>query len=119
MISDEKFPYREHILKSADFSKAYKEGASARSGAFVMHRRPNGLRHTRLGLSVGARKVKLAVRRNRIKRVLREAYRKNRPCLKKGLDIVVSVRRDPGKSISYKDTDTAFLKMARELEISA
>jgi len=109
----------ERILKTADFRKAYKEGVSARAGAFVLHRRPNGLGYTRLGISVGAKKVRLAVRRNRIKRVLREVYRKNRPIIKDGFDMVVSIRRDPGKVVSFKDTENAFLKMARESGVSA
>jgi ribonuclease P protein component len=48
----------------------------------------NRLAFTRLGLSVGKR-VGGAVRRNKIKRILREAFRKNRDRLPAGIDLVV------------------------------
>jgi len=51
----------------------------------------NELAVTRLGLSVG-RKHGGAVRRNRIKRLLREAFRLERPTLPIGLDLVVVPR---------------------------
>lgn len=38
------------------------------------------------GVSVAKRKVKLAVNRNRIKRLMREAYRKNKHMLYKGIN---------------------------------
>ena len=59
--------------------------------AFALFGRPNGLDHSRLGLTV-TRKVGSAVRRNRVKRVLRQIYRTNRGRLQAPLDIVVNVR---------------------------
>jgi len=44
------------------------------SGPLRIHVAPNALRHPRLGLAVG-RRVGTAVRRNRVKRLLREAFR--------------------------------------------
>ena len=53
--------------------------------------RPNGLPHSRLGITVPAR-VGKAVLRNRLKRRLREAFRLNRVDLPRGWDILVNPR---------------------------
>ncbi len=53
--------------------------------------RPNGGPHARLGLSVPARLVGNAVRRNRVKRVVRESFRQHQHLLP-AVDIVVNAR---------------------------
>lgn len=58
----------------------------------VVYAVANELPYSRLGLSVG-RKHGTAVQRNRIKRLLREAYRLERPQLPAGLDLVVVPRQ--------------------------
>jgi ribonuclease P protein component len=70
-------------------------------GAMIVFGRPNGLGCPRLGLAVG-RVVGGAVQRNRVKRLLREAFRLEQHALPAGLDFVVSVRgplRAPGDSL--------------------
>jgi ribonuclease P protein component len=61
----------------------------------VVYVKPGELPHWRLGLSVG-RRVGGAVERNRIKRLLREAFRLSQPELPlaagKGFDMVINVR---------------------------
>lgn len=57
----------------------------------VVYAIANDLELNRLGLSVG-RKHGGAVRRNRIKRLIREAFRLERPTLPTGLDLVVLPR---------------------------
>ena len=52
----------------------------------------NGFSFSRLGLVIAKKNVRLAVQRNRIKRVIRESFRiRQKP--HKGLDIVVLARR--------------------------
>lgn len=56
-----------------------------------MHACANGAAVPRLGLSIAARVAGNAVRRNRIKRQVRESFRRQQQALA-GLDIVVGVR---------------------------
>lgn len=48
---------------------------------FACHVAPNGGCHARLGLSVSRRVSKQAAQRNRIKRAIRESFRRHRPQL--------------------------------------
>ena len=55
----------------------------------------NGLDHPRLGLVIGKKSVKLAVQRNRLKRLIRDSFRLNQDDLA-GWDIVVVARKGLG-----------------------
>ncbi|MBJ9974463.1 ribonuclease P protein component [Pseudomonas sp. S75] len=57
--------------------------------------RENGLDHPRLGLVIGKKSVKLAVQRNRLKRLMRDSFRLNQSSLA-GLDIVIVARKGLG-----------------------
>ncbi|GLO40807.1 MULTISPECIES: ribonuclease P protein component [Pseudomonas] len=58
--------------------------------------RENGLDHPRLGLVIGKKSVKLAVQRNRLKRLMRDSFRLNQHLLA-GLDIVIVARKGLGE----------------------
>jgi len=58
----------------------------------LMLARPNGLKEARLGLIVAKKNVRLAVKRNRIKRVVRDSFRLNQQTLVT-LDIIFLARR--------------------------
>ncbi|MBP2259633.1 ribonuclease P protein component [Pseudomonas hunanensis] len=58
--------------------------------------RENGLDHPRLGLVIGKKSVKLAVQRNRLKRLMRDSFRLNQQMIA-GLDIVIVARKGLGE----------------------
>jgi len=79
------------ILLTREFASVYSKRRSAADEFLVVYAAPNGRAESRLGLSVG-RRVGPAVRRNRIKRLLRETFRTSRLTLPGGYDFVVVAR---------------------------
>ena len=92
---------RPRLTRSADFDRVYRNGRSAATRSFVLYAFPSSQRDTdepqderadvRLGVSVG-RRVGGAVERNRVKRVLREAFWGLDEELPEGHDFVIVAR---------------------------
>ena len=86
-----RFPAALRVKRGEDFDRAYALRRRRDCGGIIVYGARNGLGVTRLGLSV-SRKVGGAVRRNRVKRLLREAFRAVQRSLPAGLDLVVVAR---------------------------
>ena len=85
------FPKSLHLRKPAEYSAVYDAKVRDSRGPLLIYALPNGLSHPRIGLST-SRKVGTAVRRNRIRRLLRETFRLMQHDLPRGYDLVVVVR---------------------------
>ena len=97
----------EKIRRKQDYFAIYKQGTRSYSDNFaiILHRHSSGLR--RIGITV-SKKVGNAVRRNRIKRLIREFFRLNKLRLPESQDIVI-VGKNCVPRLSYRD-------VCRELE---
>lgn len=73
----------------------------------------NDLGHSRLGLSVGKRIWKSAVRRNRVRRIFREAFRLGQHELPSGLDIVL-IPAKPKLEPTLREAQAQLIAMAKK-----
>src|SRR3954467_5648081 len=100
---------RRRLSRSAEFDRVYREGRSHAGRHLVLYffPREGDDEPPRLGLSVG-RKVGRANERNRVKRLLRDAFWQSEELLPAGHDFVVVARSDAaafavlgGLAVSY------------------
>jgi len=82
---------RIRLRRAADFERLRREGRSWSHPLLVLVACRNGLGLTRVGVTA-SRKVGKAVRRNRAKRLLREAARRLHPHLEPGWDLLLIAR---------------------------
>lgn len=98
----EKFPKSARLRKRPEFLKLSRIGRKQQSANFVVIRKPNDRAETRLGITVSG-KVGNSVVRNRIKRQLREFFRRRRAELAPVCDLLIIARTSaaqlPAKSI--------------------
>lgn len=86
-----RFPKSHRLHQADEFSSVIRFRCSA-SGEFLqVFAKPNNLVHSRLGLIIAGKVERLAVNRNRAKRLLREIFRARQQELA-GLDLVVRLR---------------------------
>lgn len=102
------FRPHERLRDPADFRRAFDRRKSASDQVIIVYAAENGRDHARLGLSVGKKKVRRAVDRNRVKRLLREAFRLDKAALPVGIDYVV-VPRGPALTLDQARRSLAHL----------
>jgi ribonuclease P protein component len=79
------------LTDSPEFDRVYRQGVAYRGNLFSVHAFPNDLDTARLGLSV-SKKVGNAVKRNAVRRRLREAFHELLPGIPDHVDLVLSAR---------------------------
>lgn len=99
------FPFSRPMRLSGKlaFAAVYERGGSRTRGPIKLFALPNELEAARLGLSV-SRRVGVAPKRNRIKRLLRESFRSLDPQERGRYDFIVVVRPHPPLELSEYQT---------------
>ena len=110
---DQRFPRSYRLTARRQFLAVYDMGQRVSSRSFLLFGLPNAVGHARLGITV-TRKIGTAVRRNRIKRLIREVSRRNRPRISSALDLVVNAR--PGlEARDYAELESVFVTKVEQL----
>ena len=112
---DQSFPKRNRLKTEEDFQRVYEEGKKQVNNYFVIYGRENDRGIPRIGL-VTSRSLGKAVERNRVKRMLREAFRKNKS-LFDFYDIVV-IPREKVTSLNNKNIEREFLNTIQRMTSS-
>lgn len=86
------FSKKERLLNRKDFVNLNRSGKRINGSHFIIFTGKNRLGITRLGITV-SKKVGGAVKRNRVKRLVREFFRLNKGDMEKGMDILVVARK--------------------------
>jgi ribonuclease P protein component len=107
---------RQRLSRSAEFDRVYREGRSHANRYLVVYSFPregDDDSEARLGVSVG-RKVGGAVERNRVKRLLRDAFWAVAGDLPDGHDFVIVARPESGE-LASREGEPGMERSLREL----
>jgi len=113
MTRRETFKKRERITKRSDFVKRRPEDVVVHSPDYQFVFKPSSLPFSRLGIVV-TRKDGNAVFRNRVKRILREAFRKNKTLIQPPKDVIIIRKRRPTKP-TFQEAEKYFKDAVQKL----
>lgn len=102
------------IRKGWEYRFIYRNGRRKANRYFVLYYIKNNLEYSRFGISV-SRKLGGAVRRNRIKRLIREIVRLRDDTREMGLDMII-VAREGMIGVNFKEANDVFGSLIKYLE---
>ena len=111
----EGFPKSARLLNGSDYGRVFGDASAVSDAAFTILCRPNDLGRPRLGLAISKKMLRRAVDRNRVKRIVRESFRRHAVELQ-GRDFVVLARRGirpDGREGLWKSLDRLWERSAR------
>lgn len=111
---DERWPKSRRLRKRGEYLRMQRIGRRRGSGRLVVLCAASRRGDSRLGITV-SRKVGNAVTRNRIKRWVREVFRRIRPAVQPAQDILV-IARPEAAAASYDDVRAEMLRALRIAE---
>jgi ribonuclease P protein component len=115
------FPRVARLLTAEDYRQVFDTATyKVQNQEFLILATPTPIEESRVGLVIAKKNIKLAVQRNRIKRIIRESFRHSRTQLN-DLDLVVMARRgasDMDNAKLREILDKLLLKLRRKHDSS-
>lgn len=107
-------PYKNRLIFKGDFEKVYRFGSFFSFGSIFLKINKNEVDRPRIGFSIGIKFSKKAVERNRAKRQLRAIIFKNLKNIKKGVDIVVMIKKIEKTDLTNKQMENDLLNALKK-----
>jgi len=118
------FPKKKRLVSNSQFKAVLANGRRRSNGVLTLYFAPNNLEYPRLGVSIGKSSGN-AVVRNRLKRLIRETFRKNQHQIPAGFDYVLmisqrwlkktNIEKSP-KLPTFEQVETSFLAITKSLK---
>lgn len=108
-----KFPKSDRILKRDVFRRVYEEGRKLQFSYFTAFVLQKQALQPRIGITT-TRKTGNSVQRNRARRLVREAFRKNKWLVPYGVDIVINVKQALVGAV-YRDFEDEFITFLQRM----
>ena len=117
------FPKSEKLKSLKLFEKLFEDGNSLSKFPFKLlwiKVIPSAEFPVKVGFAVSSRKIKLAVKRNRMKRLMRESYRLNKQalidcCIKKEMGLAMVFLFNGNEPVSYIETKEKIILLLQRL----
>ena len=123
LVSSFAFPKSEKLTSLKLFEKLFEDGNSINNFPFKLlwiKVIPENNIPVKVGFAVSSRRIKSAVKRNRMKRLMRESYRLNKSgfiecCMQKQIGLVLVVMYNGNDLISYSETKEKIILLLQRL----
>jgi ribonuclease P protein component len=102
------------ITAALDFARVYRTKVRASDRRLLVYAAPSPCGNTRFGLSV-SKKLGGAVKRARLKRLLRESFRLSQHEMPAGLDLILIPQRETAGSFGLADYQQSLVELSRRL----
>ena len=106
----ESFPKRNRLLKRTEYVRVQRRGRKLTTKSMLMLVYPGKKGRTRLGI-VASKKLGNSVVRNRLKRLLREVFRRNRNLFPESSDLVI-IPKKVSHQVDYHSLKEEFRKLS-------
>ena len=118
------FPKKKRLISNSQFKAVLTNSRRRSNDVLMLYMAKNDLEYSRLGVSIGKSHGN-AVVRNRLKRLMREAFRQNQHQIPAGFDYVLmispqwlkksNVEKGP-KMPTFEQVEASFLALAKSLK---